>query len=682
MLFSLFQTPNVRIVGYYLIFTSSLLLLGACATPQEPSAQVADMSGATVDIRLMQTSDLHAYVYGYDYFADQPNSDYGLAHTAILIAQARAEQPNHLLVDNGDLIQGASLGDWLGEQGVDYLQQSGNLHPVIAALNHLEYDVANLGNHEFNFGLDFLTSTLAGADFPYISANVFYANEHAVSGRQPLTEKIDQQRPLVEPYVILTREFVDSEGQPQELNVGFIGFVPPQIMDWDSQHLTGQIAVYDIVEAAQHFIPRMQQEGADVIVAVPHSGLQVFDDYPQFAEQATMQLAQVEGVDAILFGHQHGLFPGDKRYDNLAGVDNQDGSVFSVPAVQPGYWGSHLGVIDLTLQRNGDDWSVIASEVATPAIAPLHHKVKDEQVEAIAADAHQATREWLQQPLMTLHTPLRNYFAKVQPELTVQLINEAQREHGLALQRLGLIADDLPVLSAAAPFRNGGQDPTNYTSIDAGAMTLANLSDLYLYPNTIQVVRLNGAQVRDWLEMSARLYHQIAMQPSEPEPLIRTDVASFNFDTLAGVTYELQPHHPARFNSNGELISPRHHRVYNLRYEGRLISEEDEFLVVTNNYRAGGGGNFPHLDGSTVVYEGAHIVRDVIRDHVVQLAEQYPNGYRMTLTRHWHLALPRGAQVYFDSAATAPARQEARQHRDIEFMEVTEQGFGRFRILP
>lgn len=681
MVFSFIRTPSLRSTGQRLVLVSCLLILGACAVPQE-APQEPSMSEVTLDIRLMQTTDLHAHIYGYDYFADQPNSGYGLVHTAALIAQARAENPNHLLVDNGDLIQGSSLGDWVGEKGVDYLQQRGNLHPVIAALNHLDYDVANLGNHEFNFGLEFLEATLAGAEFPYINANVFYANDEVTSGRQALPEDMDTQQPLVKPYVILTREFVDSEGRPQEVKVGFIGFVPPQIMDWDSHHLTGQLAVYDMVAAAQHFIPQMQQQGADVIVAVPHSGLQVFDDYPQFAEQATMQLAQVEGIDAILFGHQHGLFPGDTRYDNLADVDNQRGYVFSVPAVQPGYWGSHLGVIDLTLQRDGDNWSVSASEVTTPAIASLKNEVKDEQLEAVAAEAHQATIEWLQQPLMTLHTPLRNYFAKVQPELTVQLVNEAQREHGLALQRLGVIADDLPVLSAAAPFRNGGQDPTNYTSIDAGSMTLANLSDLYLYPNTIQVVRLNGAQLRDWLEMSARVYHQIAMQQSEPEPLLRADVSSFNFDTIAGVTYELQPHHPARFNSDGELLSPRHHRVYNLRYQGKLISEAEEFLVVTNNYRAGGGGNFPHLDGSTVVYEGAHIVRDIIRDHVSQLAEQHPNGYRMSLKRHWHLALPRGAQVYLDSAATATARQEARQHRDIEFMQVTEQGFGRFRILP
>lgn len=677
MLLPLLRSSSPQPLRRQLVLLLGALSLSACAV--QTDTQDSDTTeGTTVELRLIETTDLHGHIYGFDYFANQPTTEYGLAHTAALIAEARAQQPNHLLIDNGDLIQGSSLGDWVVKMGTDYLQD--NVHPVIAALNYLEYDVANLGNHEFNFGLDFLQQTLNGANFPYISANVFYADDMASSGKQPVADEqaMASQRPLVEPYVIQTHEFIDNHGRPQSLKVGFIGFLPPQIMRWDRRELIGQVAVYDIVEAAEYFIPKMQAEGADLIVAIPHSGLQTFDDYPQFAEQATLQLAQVAGIDAILFGHQHSLFPGDARYDDLPGVDNQGGYVHGIPAVQPGYWGNHLGVIDLRLQREGGRWTVVDSEVSVPAIDTR----KDDEIERIVAEAHDATNEWLQQPLMTLQTPLLNYFAKVQPELSVQLINDAQREHGLALQRLGVLPADIPVLSAAAPFRNGGQSPADYTSIEAGAMTLANLSDLYLYPNTVQVVRLNGAQIRDWLEMSARVYRQIEMRQDTPEPLLSGQVPSFNFDVIAGVTYELQPHYPARFDGDGELINPQHHRVYNLRYQGALIDRNDEFLVVTNNYRAGGGGNFPHLDGSTVVYDGAYQIRQLLQDHVTKLGARHAKGYRMTLDHHWHLALPRGAQVYLDSAPSSSAQDEARRHRDIQFMQITEDGYGRYRILP
>src|SRR5690554_892341 len=146
---------------------------------------------------------------GYDYTRQQPTASYGLAHTAAVIQQARAEQPNNLLFDNGDLIQGSALGDWVAEQGSEYLVD--HVHPVIAALNYLHYDAANLGNHEFNFGLDFLHNTLAGANFPFVSANAYYADQPEQAGMQ--TE--GWHNPIVPPYVILEREMLDQEGQRQ-----------------------------------------------------------------------------------------------------------------------------------------------------------------------------------------------------------------------------------------------------------------------------------------------------------------------------------------------------------------------------------------------------------------------------------------------------------------------------------
>src|SRR5690554_5312372 len=204
---------------------------------------------------------------GYDYTRQQPTASYGLAHTAAVIQQARAEQPNNLLFDNGDLIQGSALGDWVAEQGSEYLVD--HVHPVIAALNYLHYDAANLGNHEFNFGLDFLHNTLAGANFPYVSANVFIAPNESMSGMR--TEGWSQ--PLVPPYVILEREFKDQAGNKQQLNIGVIGFLPPQIMNWDAMHLNGKLYVRDMVAAAQHYVPKMRAAGADIVVAIPHSGL-------------------------------------------------------------------------------------------------------------------------------------------------------------------------------------------------------------------------------------------------------------------------------------------------------------------------------------------------------------------------------------------------------------------------
>lgn len=660
-----------------IIITGCLLMSCVNQVSSIPPSTPANAE-TRIELRLLHTTDLHAYMMGYDYFSDTPTSSYGLARTAALIEHARNENPNHFLVDNGDLIQGSAMGDWVAEQSMEWLND--HTHPVIAALNHLDYDVANIGNHEFDFGLEFLQATLQGANFPIISANVFHADASDTAGRQSINDlpALNERTPLFEPYVIKTRQMLDTQGKVHTLRVGFIGFVPPQIVTWNAQHLAQQVAVYDIIETAEFFIPKMREAGADIIVAVPHSGLQHFDDYPQFAEQVSVQLAQVPGIDAILFGHQHNVFPGDARYDNLPGVDNQRGLVHGIPAVQPGYWGSHLGVIDLTLAPVAGGWNVVHSAVSVPSIDSR----EDTALTATMQTAHQATLDWLRTPVVTMHAALRNYFAMAGPELTVQLVNQAQLEHGEALQRLGILPSDLPLLSAAAPFRNGGQGPADYTSVAPGVLTLANVKDLYVYPNQVQVVQLNGAQLRDWLEMSARVYRQIAMHAVEPEPLLADGVASFNFDILAGITYEIQPHHPQRFDAQGQLISPRNHRVYNLRYKGSLVRSDDEFLIVTNNYRANGGGNFPHLDGSTVVYEGEHEIRQLLLDYMSRLGQENPDGYRPQRDQHWYLVLPRGAQVYLRSSPSISAIEQSRRLRDIEYMGTDEQGYGRFRVLP
>lgn len=117
----------------------------------------------------METTDLHVNIVNYDYFADKPTDEYGLAKTATLIKQAREEAQNSLLIDNGDLIQGNPLGDYVAT--VDKLQE-GETHPVYKAMNLLDYDAGNFGNHEFNYGLDFLKMAVEGSDFPYVNANI------------------------------------------------------------------------------------------------------------------------------------------------------------------------------------------------------------------------------------------------------------------------------------------------------------------------------------------------------------------------------------------------------------------------------------------------------------------------------------------------------------------------------
>lgn len=558
-----------------------------------------------ITLRLIETSDLHAHMLGYDYFQELTTSAYGLEHTAALIHAARAEQPNHITIDNGDLIQGSPLGDYVAAQGVEGLVSGP--HPAIEVLNYLEYDVANLGNHEFNYGIPFLNEVIAGAKFPIISANVVRADDHQTS--------------YTKPYVILERQFMDSTGQAHLVRVGVVGVVPPQIMQWDQQHLQGQLVAQDMVESTQRYVTELRSQGADVVVAVPHSGLELVADDAKFVEQAVYQLAGIAGIDAILFGHQHRLFPGHPDYDNLPEVDNQQGYIQGVPAVQPGFFGSHLGLIDLTLQQTESGWQVIKSDVSLRATTAE----KDTAIAELITATQQATLTYLERPIGHTEFALSNRHARYQPSHAVQFIQDAQLWYAKKLQARGDLPDAKPLLSAAAPFRVD-------TELAAGELTLGDLANLYPYPNTLQVVEVSGAEVREWLEMSARAF--LTSTTEQAEARVNQQVASFNFDTIAGLTYQIDTSVAARYDDNGRVVSDELRRIRELTYAGEPVTDDQKFLVVTNNYRASGGGQFPGLNGQQSIYGSTEEVRQIMVDYLKALGA---DGYQKQLVEHWQV---------------------------------------------
>ena len=175
----------------------------------------------------------------------------------------------------------------------------------------------------------------------------------------------------------------------------------------------------------------------------------------------------------------------------------------------------------------------------------------------------------------------------------------------------------LPLLSAAAPFKTGGRGGANYyTDIPAGPIAVRNVADLYVYPNTVKVVKLKGAQVREWLEMAAGAFNRIDPAGAPEQSLINSGYPSYNFDTLDGVSYRIDVSQPARYERSGKLVAPESHRIVDLRHDGKPIDEQADFLVVTNNYRASGGGAFPGLDGSNIVLDAPDENREALLQYL------------------------------------------------------------------
>lgn len=608
----------------------------------------ASVQAATVDLRIMETTDLHSNMMDFDYYKDSATEKFGLVRTASLINAARQEVKNSVLVDNGDLIQGSPLGDYMAHKGL----KKGDVHPVYQAMNTLDYTVGNLGNHEFNYGLDFLHKALSGAKFPYVNANIIDAKTG---------------KPMFTPYLIKETPVVDREGKTQTLKIGYIGVVPPQIMIWDKANLSGKVTVNDITDTVRQYVPQMREKGADLVVVVAHSGLSA-EPYQAMAENSVYYLSQVPGVDAILFGHAHAVFPG-KDFASIKGADIEKGTLNGVPSVMPGMWGDHLGVVDLVLNDDSGKWQVSQSKAQARPIYDTAAKqslvAEDEKLVKILKTSHDATRAFVSKPIGRSSDNMYSYLALVQDDPTVQVVNMAQKAYVEHFIQGDPDLAKLPVLSAAAPFKVGGRknDPASYVEVEKGQLTFRNAADLYLYPNTLVVVKASGKELKEWLECSAGQFNQIDPNSSKPQPLINWDgFRTYNFDVIDGVNYQIDVSQPARYDGECQIVNPKAERIKQLTFNGKPVDPQATFLVATNNYRAY-GGKFAGTGDSHIAFASPDENRAVLAAWIAEQSKK-SGAIHPAADNNWRLAPIHSAQPLDVRFETSPSAKAAKFIQD------------------
>ncbi|MDN3679046.1 2',3'-cyclic-nucleotide 2'-phosphodiesterase [Vibrio tapetis subsp. quintayensis] len=623
----------------------------------------------TIKLRIVETTDIHTNLMDYDYYKDKPSQKIGLARTATLVKEAQNEVINSVLVDNGDLLQGSPMGDYMAAKGL----KAGEVHPAYKAMNQLGYDAGNIGNHEFNYGLDFLQESINDADFPYVNANVFdqETGEH-----------------YFKPYIIKSHTFKDTDGEAHEVKVGYIGFVPPQIMVWDKKNLEGQVFAKDIKVMAEKLVPQMKKEGADVIVAIPHSGLAT-DPYKLGAENSTYYLADVEGIDAIAFGHSHSVFPG-KGFDNIQGVDNKKGTINGVAAVMPGRWGSHVGVMDLVLNKEGESWNVTTEQTEARPIYDKKAKKSlakaDEGIVQALAEDHKGTREFVNQPIGKADDVMYSFLALVQDDPTVQIVNLAQKDYVERFIQGDPDLDGIPVLSAAAPFKAGGRknDPANFTEVESGELTFRNAADLYLYPNTLVALKVQGKEVKEWLECSAGQFKQIDVNSSAPQGLIDWDgFRTYNFDVMDGVNYQIDVTQPAKYDGNCKVINPESERIIGLTYQGKPIDMKQDFIIATNNYRAY-SNKFPGTGSDFIAFDAPDENRTVLANYISRVSAE-EGLVKPSADNNWSFAPIMSKEklnIRFETSPSDKAAKfiEQKAQYPMERVATDDVGFGVYRL--
>ena len=615
------------------------------------------VEGQTVDVRILATTDLHTNLVNYDYYQDKPVETLGLAKTAVLIEKAKKENPNVLLVDNGDTIQGTPLGTY---KAIVNPVEKGEQHPMYAALQALGFEAGTLGNHEFNYGLDYLNRVIETAGLPIVNANVL----------DPATGKF-----IYQPYKIIEKTFTDTQGRLTTVKIGVTGIVPPQILNWDKANLEGKVVVRDSVEAIRDIIPEMRKAGADITLVLSHSGIGD-DKYEKGEENEGYQIASLPGVDAVVTGHSHAEFPsgnGTGFYEKYPGVDGVNGKINGTPVTMAGKYGDHLGVIDLKLTYTDGKWKVTDSKGSIRKV-DTKSKVADQRVIDIAKESHQGTINYVRQQVGTTTAPITSYFSLVKDDPSVQIVNNAQLWY--AKQELaGTPEANLPILSAAAPFKAGTRgDATAYTDIPAGPIAIKNVADLYLYDNVTAILKVNGAQLKEWLEMSAGQFNTIDPNNSQPQNLVNTDYRTYNFDVIDGVTYEFDITQPNKYDREGKLANPNASRVRNLKYQGKEIDPNQEFIVVTNNYRS--NGNFPGVREASLNRLLNLENRQAIINYILAVKNINPSA-----DQNWHFAdTIKGLDLRFLTADKA--KNLIGTDGDIVYLAASAQeGFGEYKFV-
>ena len=595
--------------------------------------------GTTLKVALLETTDLHQNILSYDYYGLKADTSLGLERTASLISAARAENPNNVLLDNGDAIQGTLLGDY---QAIAAPVTCGGTMAVHKVMNALKYDGAGVGNHEFNYGLNFLSQitnkdfgidgvqkpvSCGAPNFPLVLTNVL---------------GVTSQQTIFNPYAIIAKQFTaikpDGTFMSVNLNVGIMGFVPPQIMDWDAKYLAGKVMVNGAQESANKYVPELRSKGADLVVALSHGGLDASTYSPKM-ENASLHLSTT-GIDALMLGHSHLIFPKGKETGApnvdaslaalpAAQVDTVKGLVNGVPAVMAQSWGRRLGIIQLVLKYQGGKW-VVQKDLTNVEARGFKYKDGTTIVDADASIAplvdteHKATLSFATQAIgTTTNFEMSAFFALVGDVSAVQIVNQAQINYVknfIATSTDSTIASykTIPIVSCSAPFKAGRNGPTDFTDVAPMATVAApfglqvrNPGDLYLYGNNnLQAVKIKGSDLKNWLETSAKQFAKIDPTSSVEQDLVPSYSTIYNYDVFYAenntLTYQI------------DVTQAVGSRIVNLSYAGKKVADADDFIVATNDYRAGGGGNFPGIDGSKTIIKSPDANQAVVSNFLKQ----------------------------------------------------------------
>lgn len=548
------MTRGFRFAGLGLI----ALVLAACASRPGTTERI--------ELVILATADVHGRVMPWDYTEDREDAAHSLLKAATLIEQLRGRHPHVLLLDAGDFLQGNLFADFHATAG----RVDGRQHPLFVLFDAMAYDAVVVGNHEFDFGLDYLQAQAALTRTPLLAGNVLRVEDgHSAWPGWRMFER-------------------------GPLRVAVVGLTTPGSAVWHRAALEGRLRFEDGVEAGRRLVAEAREAGADLVIALLHSGLDGGDPMPGSPGPENFGRAlieQVPGIDALIVSHTHRLVEGLQ----LRGADGR-----SVPVVQPGRWASHLGKIELRLQRSaGQGWQQTG---ASSRVLPVAEAAPHPALMARVAEAHAAARAYANEVIAQTPEVWDAARARLEDTPIVDLIQTVQKQVSGAQ------------LSASPAF-------TTTLRFGPGPILRRHLAQLYPYENTLVKLEIDGAGLIRYLEHAAAYYQGVVDGQPQPTP----GWPGFNFDVLAGLDYDF------------DLARPPGQRLLRLNYQGQPIGLLQRFTLALNSYRAFGGGAYPGLENARVIAEFEGAVRGMIE---AWLRERGEVRHEDVFERNWRMLTP------------------------------------------
>ncbi len=555
-------------------------ILWNMADNNRDEAWAAASSKETVSLRVIGTTDLHGQLNSKDYEQGVDYSNGGLARLSDLIRKTKQEVPTESIIT-------VDAGDTLFDYTTEYIfaESQQEIQPIYQALSQIGYDAITLGNHDFDYGYEYILRQLNGTGLKDITivSNV----TDSKTGEYPFLENM-----------LITRTLTSTAGNKIDVKIGIIGQTIPTLTS-KTHSYAGILKTEDMVENAKTQAKKLKEAGADVIIALSHTGIGPEKPELNFKNVA-YALTKIDEIDVVVCGHEHNLFPTTdmtSTYYQLPNVDKKTYLMNGKNVIMAGNRGSALGVVDLTLNVYKDTLRISDRK---SELRMVTDKNTTENLEI--AKSYGVWEDKLLNYSTDIIAKLndgeliQNFYGMLGDNAAIQLLNDSKIDYAARyVQTAGTQYKDYPIIAASTYMAYGAVNVEDFINIHDD-ITESDLSAIQPYNNYIYLYIITGKQLKEWLEWSASAYETTAngskwsggvmndlMQQNGIKSLLREDWLEdwSNFYVFDGIDYVIDPFSEPRYDLNGNRIGLGE-RITSLTYNGKPVTNDMKFLLATN----------------------------------------------------------------------------------------------------